>query len=136
MEIRIFTSIGSMEYDAIRRMTSGSALQYFLLKERERNSKKSWLFSEKWFEPGSKSGIAFYRALNPDGESCYVVEDYGIGTVNAKTFMKKNGKAPIQRMEYKTDDEAREALGNLMKKNLQMIEGEFQKVSLNMPDLA
>ena len=129
MEISIFHYIGINSYCRIRGITEGSALQYFLLRKREWESKKNWFFLEKWFEPGSKSGIAFYRALNPDGEICYVVEDYGIGTVNLRTFMKKNGKAPIQRMEYKTDNEAREALGKLMKKNLQVIEDEFQKIS-------
>ena len=125
MEIKIFNSMSVDAYDTIKNVTHGSLLQYFLLKIRTWESKGNWLFSEKWFEPGSKSGIALHKILNPDGEIRYILEDYGIGTIDPKTFSKKSDGAPIQRMEYRTDDKAREALGNLMKKNLQMIEGEF-----------
>ncbi len=125
MEIKIHNTIDSTSYYIVRGITIGRVLQYFLLKRREWNSKGNLLFFEKWFEPGSKSGIAFYNTLNPDREICYVVEDYGVGTIDPKTFGKRNDGTPIRRMEYKEYTEAREGLGELMKKNLQMMEGAF-----------
>jgi len=129
MELRTFNSISGIAYSAIRRATSENTLQYFVVERREWISKGMGFFSVKWFEPGSKSGIAFHRILNPEGKMMDVVEDYGIGTIDLKAFIKKNDKAPIQRMEYRDYMEAVKSLAELMKKNLQMIEGEFQKIS-------
>ena len=100
-------------------------MKYVLLERKVRRYKGKKIFFEKWVEPRSKSGIVFYSNVKPKGSIYYVVEGYGIGTIDPKTFSEIPGVgcAPIQRSEYKSLAEAREGLAKLMKSNIEVATG-------------
>ena len=77
-------------------------------------------FYERWVHDRSKSGVVFYSTLDKDGRVFYVVEGYGIGTINSKTFTERSQCAPIQRSEHYSLEEATEALQKLKRENLKL----------------
>lgn len=75
-------------------------------------------FYERWVHPPSKSGIIFFSDRSKDsGRKIYVVEGYGVGTINPKTFKEIASMAPIQRTEWLTEEEGRAALERLKEEN-------------------
>ena len=97
-------------------------MKYTLLKRQEKPFKGKKFFLEKWVEPKSKSGIVFFSTVKPDGSRYYVVEGYGIGTIDPKTFTAIADLAPIQRSEYRSLEAARKGLAKLMRENLEIAE--------------
>jgi hypothetical protein len=99
------------------------------------DGKEQTLFYEKWFHPESKSGIVSYSSLDPHSSVCsygymhqaaevyYVVEGYGIGTLDSN-FREIGDIAPIQRSEHATPDDASEALRLLMEDDEALFRGE------------
>lgn len=71
------------------------------------------LFLERWVHDASRSGIRFFSVVEA-GQPKYVVEGYGVGTINPATFEEVTDEAPIQRSEHEDYQEAREALNTLM----------------------
>ena len=88
---------------------------YHLFSREEKVYKGKKVFFERWIEPKSKSGIIFYSDVKPVEGKYYVVEGYGISTVNPKGFSVAPGTtALIQRRTYKHERGAREGLRSLM----------------------
>jgi hypothetical protein len=77
-------------------------------------------FFERWVHDASSSGIIFYSTPDEEGKTYYVVEGYGIGTINTKTFSEREeaGIAPIQRSRHYDSHEARKRLEALKEENL------------------
>lgn len=73
-------------------------------------------FYNRYIHRESKSGIVFYSTKS-GGKKFFVVEGYGIGTINPRTFKEITDGAPIQRHEKDTEEEAEKALIDLMKEN-------------------
>lgn len=73
-------------------------------------------FYEKWIEPKGKSGIVFF-CYPEEGRVVYVVEGYGVGTINPKTFRELGGIAPIQTYRFHGFGTARKALTYLKQWN-------------------
>ena len=96
-------------------------MKYTLLKRWEKWHKGRKYFLERWVEPKSKSGIVFFSSIRRDGSKFYVVEGYGIGTIDPKTFKEIAGIAPIQRSEYRSLKGGRKGLAKLMRENLRAI---------------
>lgn len=97
-------------------------MKYTLLKREEKRYKGRKFFFEKWVEQKSKSGIVFYSSMRrSDGRKYYIVEGYGIGTIDPKTFKEIAGIAPIQRSEYRSPQAGRKGLAKLMRENLRII---------------
>ncbi len=98
-------------------------IQYFQLEREEKEINGKSFFYEKWVEANSNSGIAFYMTQKPDGTVIYVVEGYGIGTIDSDTFEEIADGAPVQRTEYGSFREARKGLTKLIMNNLREIRG-------------
>jgi hypothetical protein len=97
-------------------------MKFILLKRREKWHKGKKYFHEQWVEPKSESGIVFYSSMRrSDGSKYYVVEGYGIGTIDPKTFNEIAGIAPIQRSEYTSLKTAKKGLAELKRENLKVI---------------
>jgi hypothetical protein len=77
-------------------------------------------FFERWVHKPSKSGMIFYSTIRPSGERFYVVEGYGIGTIDPYKFREIAGIAPIQRFECDNYYEARKRLRELQRENLEL----------------
>jgi hypothetical protein len=92
-------------------------------------------FQELWIHPDSKSGIMTYASFEVEDRVCqyghkhlasevyYIVEGYGIGTIDPKTLKEIGGFAPIERTEHATLEDARLALRYLMEDDLTLING-------------
>jgi hypothetical protein len=80
---------------SLKNMTAKELWRLFERKEKVYRGQKH--FFEKWVHDESRSGIIFYSTLDERGKTCYVVEGYGIGTIDTKTFTERSMMAPIQR---------------------------------------
>ena len=96
-----------------------------LKKRVEREYGGKVFFYDQWVEPESKSGIVFMNGI--DRKSCkiiYVVEGYGIGTVDPKTFKEIADGAPIEHFETESYEEAKRILEMLKEHNYRLAKGE------------
>jgi len=81
-------------------------------------------FFERWVEPESSSGMLFfsdvspkdeknfYNYRHPKGTVYYVVEAYGVGTIDTKKFKEKTGGCFIDRTEFEDLEQAKKFLEN------------------------
>ena len=93
---------------------------YVLFSRKEKMFKGKKFFFERWVERKSKSGIVCYSDVKDSGCRYYVVEGYGVGTINTDTFSEIDDGciAPIQRSKHRTEPAARRALIRLMNENI------------------
>jgi len=92
-------------------------------------------FYERWVHVKSKSGIVFYSTIctNPQpnfygyehkkGSVYFVVEGYGIGTIDPKTFKEITNGTCIQHTEYEDREQAILGLQSLILEKNKIIEG-------------
>lgn len=92
--------------------------ELFSRREKEYEGKKH--FYERWVHRASKSGCVFFSTVDEEGKVIYVVEGYGIGTVDPGEFREIADFAPIQRSVHKDEEKARRALRELMTENLEI----------------
>lgn len=95
-----------------------------LLNRKEKTFKGKQIFYERWVEKSTKSGIVFLSGVKETGESVFIVEGYGIGTINPKNFKPIAKSAPIQRYELTSEQEGREILTQLQEFNYRLAHGE------------
>ena len=88
-----------------------------LFDSKEKEHEGDRYFYNRYIHRESKSGIVYYSTKSRAGKKYFVVEGYGIGTIDPKTFKEITEGAPIQRHEKDTEAEAEKALINLMKEN-------------------
>jgi hypothetical protein len=69
-------------------------------------------FYERWVETDSNSGIVFYSDVF-NGKIVFVVEGYGIGTIDHKMFKETVAGTCIDRNEFVDEIEARIYLENM-----------------------
>lgn len=73
-------------------------------------------FFNRYINKKLKSGIIYLSGTSKKtGEKAYIVEGYGIGTIDPKTFKEIASAAPIARFEESTEEEAEKKLIELMK---------------------
>jgi hypothetical protein len=84
-----------------------------LFSREERKYQDQEAFRERWVHDESVSGITFLSYAEA-GRVNYVVEGYGIGTVDPATFRETVEQAPIVRSEHEDFAAATEALRQLM----------------------
>jgi hypothetical protein len=87
-----------------------------LFDTKEKEWKGEQYFHNRYVHKESKSGIVYFSTEN-EGKKLFIVEGYGIGTINPKTFKETVDFAPIQRHELENEEDADKALVDLMKKN-------------------
>ena len=97
--------------------------EWKLLQRRTKSKGTVKYFYEKWHHTKTDSGIIIKKELDEKiGKPYFVVEGYGIGTINNK-FKEIDGVAPIQRSEHNYEKDARQALNYLMNDNAYLAEG-------------
>jgi hypothetical protein len=69
-------------------------------------------FFERWVETDSNSGMVFHSDIS-NGKIVFVVEGYGIGTIDHKTFKETVAGTCIDRNEFVDEVEARIYLENM-----------------------
>jgi len=75
-------------------------------------------FFERWVDPSSNSGMVFFSGRSKEtGRKIFIVEGYGIGTIDPKRFKEIAPMAPIQRTTWSTEEEGRAALERLKQEN-------------------
>lgn len=94
-----------------------TAEQWELFSRQEKEHEGDTYFFERWVHRPSKSGIIFFSNKAASGRKIFVVEGYGIGTIDPKTFEESADVAPIQRTEWLTEEEGRAALERLKQEN-------------------
>jgi hypothetical protein len=87
-----------------------------LFDREEREWKGERYFWNRYIHRESKSGINYFSTFK-DGEKVFVVEGYGVGTIDPDTFKEISDIAPIQRCECDSQEEAEKALIGLMEEN-------------------
>ncbi len=98
--------------------------EWKLLQRRTKSQGTVKYFYEKWHHAKSNSGAVIYSQRDENtGKRYFVVEGYGIGTLNNK-FKEIGGTvAPIQKSEHNYEKDARQALNYLMNDNAYLAEG-------------
>lgn len=81
----------------------------------EEEFKGETYFYEKWVEDETKSGMIFFSGLDEEGSKVYIVESYGIGTIDPKTFEEISDFAPIVYRKCHDEAEGRQFLENLQR---------------------
>lgn len=87
-----------------------------LFSRREKEYKDKEFFFEKWVNPETKSGMVFFSTI-VGNRITYVVEGYGVGTINPENFDEIADSAPIQRYEFHDLKKARRCLEDLKQFN-------------------
>jgi len=87
--------------------------------------KKMWegkeFFFEKWVQPESKSGIIFFSVWDQaKNKKKFIIEGYGIGTIDPKKFKEIAPVAPIQRFEAYDEKKAKKQFLDLVAMNTRM----------------
>lgn len=88
-----------------------------LFDSKEKEVEGDRYFYNRYIHKKSKSGIVYYSTKSRAGKKYFVVEGYGIGTIDPRTFKEITDSAPIQRHEKDTEEQAEKALFELMKEN-------------------
>ncbi len=87
--------------------------EVFDIKEKKGRGEKH--FYKRYVHKESKSGLIYF-STEKEGKRLFVVEEYGIGTIDPETFKQVAGSAPVQRYENEDEDYAEKTLIDLMKK--------------------
>jgi len=88
--------------------------EWVLLLKEEKTLKDIKYIYEKWHNEALMAGIVLYRDKKEIGSPFYVVENYGLGSLNSK-WKALCGNVIITRVEYKTETEARTTLEQMKK---------------------
>lgn len=83
----------------------------------EKEWKGDRYFYNRYVHKDSKSGIVYFSTYR-ESMKVFVVEGYGIGTIDPNTFKEIAAIAPIQRYERNNKEEAERVLIDLMKGNI------------------
>lgn len=120
-------------------METQKILKWQLLDRKAKEHQGKSFFYERYVQRESKSGIVFYSTLKRvKGKkiSIYVIEGYGIGTIDPKTFGEIGKMAPIQRYELRDYATAKKTLEALKEFNSRLAQGEnFKKACKDYPIL-
>lgn len=87
-----------------------------LFEAKEKEWRGEHYFYNRYVHKESKSGIVYF-STEREGKKLFVVEGYGIGTIDPETFEEITDFTPIQRHEKEKEEDAEEALFDLMKEN-------------------
>lgn len=84
---------------------------------KEKEWKGEQYFYNRYVHKESKSGVVYF-STEKEGKKLFIVEGYGIATIDPETFEEIADLAPIQRHELEKEEDAEKALTDLMKKNM------------------
>jgi hypothetical protein len=94
--------------------------EVFDTKEKEKKGEK--YFHNRYIHKESKSGVIYF-STEKGGKRLFIVEGYGIGTIDPETFKEIAELAPLQRYELEKEEDAEKALIDLMNKNIDFWKG-------------
>ena len=86
------------------------------------SEEKEWkggkYFFNRYVHRESKSGIVYLSTITSEESKVFIIEGYGIGTIDPITFKEIADIAPIQRYEIEREDLAEKVLIDLMNENI------------------
>lgn len=88
-----------------------------LYDRREKEYEGDKYFYNRYVHRESESGMVYFSTLIKD-KKVFVVEGYGIGTIDPEKFVEISDIAPIQRYEIEREDLAEKVLIDLMNENI------------------